>query len=75
MNDKTPAISIKKLGKRYGKNHLYALKDLSLEVMPGEVYGYLGPNGAGKSTTIRLLMNFILPTEGAAKILGRDIIG
>lgn len=69
-----PAISIQKLSKRYGSSNNYALKDLSLEVMPGEVYGFLGPNGAGKSTTIRILMNFIQPSGGSASILGLDIV-
>jgi beta-exotoxin I transport system ATP-binding protein len=68
------AISIKALSKRYGSGRPLALKDLSLDVMPGEVYGFLGPNGAGKSTTIRLLMNFIQPTSGTAYIFGKDIV-
>ena len=69
-----PTIAINKLGKRYGASENFALKDLELEVLPGEVYGFLGPNGAGKSTTIKLLMNFIQPTEGGAQILGLDIV-
>lgn len=69
-----PAIETNKLSKRYGRGDKYALKDLSIKVMPGEVYGFLGPNGAGKSTAIRLLMNFIQPTDGSATILGQDIV-
>ena len=42
------------LSKRFGETQ--ALSDVSLEVRPGEVFGYLGPNGAGKTTTIRLVM-------------------
>lgn len=68
------AISIQKLSKRYGRSQTYALRDLSLAVMPGEIYGFLGPNGAGKSTAIRLLMNFIQPSGGSATILGQDIV-
>ncbi|HVW23338.1 MAG TPA: ABC transporter ATP-binding protein [Candidatus Saccharimonadales bacterium] len=68
------AIDIQKLSKRYGRSKVYALQDLTLQVKPGEVYGFLGPNGAGKSTTIRTLMNFIQPTSGAATILGYDIV-
>jgi ABC-2 type transport system ATP-binding protein len=68
------AIDCRQLSKRYGKGEAYALKNLSLKVMPGEVYGFLGPNGAGKSTTIRTLLNFIQPTSGQASILGLDII-
>lgn len=69
-----PAIAIEGLTKRYGSSERLALNKLSLEVQPGEVYGFLGPNGAGKSTTIRLLLNFIQPTHGGAKILGEDVV-
>ncbi|HVX24392.1 MAG TPA: ABC transporter ATP-binding protein [Candidatus Saccharimonadales bacterium] len=68
------AINIQKLSKRYGRSAAFALKDLTLNVKPGEIYGFLGPNGAGKSTTIRTLMNFIQPTSGQASILGKDIV-
>ncbi|HEX5456368.1 MAG TPA: ABC transporter ATP-binding protein [Candidatus Saccharimonadales bacterium] len=67
-------LVIRGLSKKYAKSDNFALHDLSLEVKPGEVYGFLGPNGAGKSTTIRLLMNFIQPTGGSATILGYDIV-
>ncbi len=62
------------LSKKYSGTDTYALKDLTLQVGPGEVYGFLGPNGAGKSTTIKTLMNFIQPTRGSATILGLDIV-
>lgn len=68
------AIITKNLSKRYSKGGNYALQDLSLNIEPGEVYGFLGPNGAGKSTTIRLLMNFIQPTSGNAEVLGLDAV-
>lgn len=68
------AISIHKLSKRYGRSKNYALKELSLQVNTGEVYGFLGPNGAGKSTTIRTLLNFIQPSDGSALIAGLDIV-
>jgi ABC-2 type transport system ATP-binding protein len=68
------AIKTKKLSKRYDHAPSYALKDLSIEVQPGEVYGFLGPNGAGKSTTIRTLLNFIQPTSGTAQVLDLDIV-
>lgn len=70
----TDTIVIDKLTKRYGNSEHIALKELSLRVQRGEVYGFLGPNGAGKSTTIRLLMNFLQPTSGGATILGMDIV-
>src|SRR5690242_13929293 len=68
------AIDCQKLSKRYGRRGPFALKDLTLQVKPGEVYGFLGPNGAGKSTTIRTLLNFLQPTGGSARILGLDIV-
>lgn len=68
------AIDCQKLSKRYGRSGPYALKDLTIQVKPGEVYGFLGPNGAGKSTTIRTLMNFLQPTGGSASILGLDVV-
>lgn len=48
-----------------------ALDRLSLDVAPGEVFGFLGPNGAGKTTTLKLLMQLVFPTSGEAEILGR----
>lgn len=74
MSTQTPAIAIKKLSKQYRGTTDFALRGLSLQVMPGEVYGFLGSNGAGKSTTIRCLLNFIQPTTGTATILGKDIV-
>jgi ABC-2 type transport system ATP-binding protein len=52
-----------------------AVKDLSIEVREGEVFGFLGPNGAGKSTTIRMLLGFLHPSAGRASVLGHDIVG
>ena len=72
------AIDIEGLQKSYSvgfwrKTQKWGLKDLSLRVEEGEVFGYLGPNGAGKTTTLKLLMGLIYPTAGSAKILGMDI--
>jgi ABC-2 type transport system ATP-binding protein len=50
-----------------------ALDRLTLEVQPGEVFGFLGPNGAGKTTTLKLLMQLVFPTAGRAEILGRPL--
>ncbi|HEX5797669.1 MAG TPA: ABC transporter ATP-binding protein [Candidatus Saccharimonadales bacterium] len=74
QTQKDSGLVIKGLSKKYPGSEIYALKDLSLSVKPGEVYGFLGPNGAGKSTTIRTLLNFIQPTSGEATILGYDIV-
>jgi ABC-2 type transport system ATP-binding protein len=65
-----PAILVRHLSKRYGR--LLAVNDLSLEVRPGEIFGFLGLNGAGKTTTIRILLDLLRPTSGAAEIRGLD---
>ena len=64
------AIKTTKLSKSYGSN--LALDGLELSVESGETFGFLGPNGAGKTTTIRLLLDFIRPTQGSATIFGLD---
>jgi ABC-2 type transport system ATP-binding protein len=67
-----PAIETRALTKRYGS--VPALTDLDLVVRPGEIFGFLGPNGAGKSTTIRVLLGFLHPTAGGARVLGLDAL-
>ncbi|MEP6788925.1 MAG: ABC transporter ATP-binding protein [Acidobacteriota bacterium] len=72
------AVEIKNLSKDYEtgfwkKKRVRALDDLTLNVRPGQIFGFLGGNGAGKTTTIKTLMRLIFPTEGSAKILGHDI--
>jgi ABC-2 type transport system ATP-binding protein len=47
-----------------------ALDDVTLAVRPGEIFGFLGPNGSGKTTCIRLLLGFLRPTAGSARVLG-----
>jgi ABC-2 type transport system ATP-binding protein len=64
-----PAIEIRNISKRYA-GHV-AVRDLSLTVPRGAVYGLLGPNGAGKTTTIRMLLNIIAPDTGSITLLGR----
>ena len=59
--------------RRSASHLIHALDALDLEVEPGEIFGFLGPNGAGKSTTIRLLLGFLHPTRGSARVLGLDI--
>ncbi len=58
------------LTKDYGPYR--ALDDLSLNIAPGEVFGLLGPNGSGKTTALRLLLGFLQPTAGRARIAGHD---
>jgi ABC-2 type transport system ATP-binding protein len=64
------AIRTEGLTKAFGTTT--ALRDLDLDVAPGQVLGYLGPNGAGKTTTIRLLLGLLRPTSGRAEIFGID---
>ena len=64
-----PAIEIRNVAKRYA-NHV-AVRDLSLTIPRGSVYGLLGPNGAGKTTTIRMTLNIIAPDSGTITVLGR----
>lgn len=76
------AIELDGVAKRYGDDgfslpgrggtRVEALSDLDLVVEEGEIYGFLGPNGAGKSTTINILLDFVRPTTGQARVLGLD---
>lgn len=66
------AIEIKGLRKSYGD--LMAVDGISLQVDPGELFGFLGPNGAGKTTTVNILTGVSLPTAGSASIHGHDVV-
>jgi ABC-2 type transport system ATP-binding protein len=65
------AVEIRNVWKRYA-GHL-AVRDLSLSIPAGTVYGLLGPNGAGKTSTIRMLLNLIIPDSGTITVLGRPM--
>lgn len=72
------AVEINGLSKDYEtgflrKKRVRALDDLTLNVSPGQIFGFLGGNGAGKTTTIKTLMRLQFPTAGSARILGHDI--
>jgi len=64
------AVSIQGLTKRYGG--FTAVRELNLEVAPGEILGFLGLNGAGKTTTIRILLDLLRPTSGHAFVFGHN---
>lgn len=64
------AIEINKVTKTFGPKR--ALDNVSLTIPQGQIFGFLGPNGAGKTTMIRCLMDFIRPTSGSVRILGKD---
>jgi ABC-2 type transport system ATP-binding protein len=67
-------IEIRGLVKAYRtglmRREVRALEGLSLDVRAGEIFGFLGPNGAGKTTTIKILLGFVRPTAGTARVLG-----
>ncbi len=67
----SPVIETSHLRKEY--NGKVAVADLSLQVAPGEVFGFLGPNGAGKTTSIKMLLGLAAPTRGEGRVLGRPI--
>lgn len=64
-------IETKGLSKRFGS--LTALDDLTLEIGPGQIFGFIGPNGAGKTTTMKILACLMKPDAGSAKVAGLDI--
>ena len=67
----TAAIRADRLTKRYGDR--YAVRDLSLSVERGSIFGFLGPNGSGKSTTIKMLCGLVRPTSGTGSVDGYDV--
>ena len=66
------AIEVRNLTRDY--NGLRAVDDITLDVEPGEVFGFLGPNGAGKTTTIKVLTGQLRPTSGTARVVGCDVV-
>lgn len=66
------AVSIEKLQKRYGA--VEAVKDVSLQVEAGEIFGLLGPNGAGKTTTLRCLCTLAAPDAGSIEVSGVSVL-
>ena len=65
-------IKAERLTKKFG--HLVAVRDVSLEIQQGEIFGFLGPNGSGKSTVIRMLCGLLQPTAGRAELDGLDVV-
>lgn len=66
------AISISNVSKRYGK--VQALRDVSLDVGKGEMFGIIGPDGAGKTSLFRIMATLLLPDSGAVSIEGCDVV-
>ncbi|MBI3005333.1 MAG: ABC transporter ATP-binding protein [Ignavibacteriales bacterium] len=73
MPSLTPHVILRthNLSKKYKDR--WAVRNLSLEVHRGDIFGFLGPNGAGKSTTIRMILSLIRPTEGRVELFGYDL--
>jgi len=76
MADPSPAVEIRNLVKEFKtsfrRRPLRAVDDVSIRIMPGEVYGLIGPNGSGKSTTMKALLGLVAPSSGQCSIYGRD---
>ena len=71
MPEDRPKLVARNLQKRFGER--LVVRDVSLEVAPGEVVGLLGPNGAGKTTTFYMVVGVEAPDHGAIEWMGRDI--
>ena len=76
MIENPPAVEIVNLVKDFKsslrRQPLRAVDDVSIRIMPGEVYGLIGPNGSGKSTTMKALLGLVAPTSGRCAIFGKD---
>jgi len=57
----------------WGRAKVIAVEDLNLQIRPNEIYGFLGPNGSGKTTTIKMLLNLLHPSKGAAFVMGGSV--
>jgi ABC-2 type transport system ATP-binding protein len=64
-------ISLEKVSKRLWQREI--LKNVTLAVKQGDIFGYLGPNGAGKTTTIRIILGLMRATSGTVSVLGKDV--
>jgi ABC-2 type transport system ATP-binding protein len=71
MTTTPPAIETRSLRKLFGDK--VAVRNLTLAVEPGEVFGFLGPNGAGKTTSVKMLLNLVFPTSGEGYLFGRPL--
>lgn len=67
-----PAVLVQNLQKRYGS--VEAVKDVSFQIEPGEIFGLLGPNGAGKTTTLRILCTLSTPDAGRVEVSGISVV-
>ena len=72
MTEGAAAIDVRGINKHFGDKHV--VRDLTLKVERGEIYGFLGPNGSGKTTSIRMLCGLLTPDSGSGTCLGFDVI-
>lgn len=71
MSNPQPTVLIDQISKSFGE--FTAVRELSLKVYPGRVFGLLGPNGAGKTTTIRMIVNITAPDSGSIALFGQQV--
>lgn len=69
----TPIVEITNLSKSFGTS--VALKNLSIRIGEGELFGFIGPDGAGKTTLFRILTTLLIPDEGDIRVLGKEVVG
>ena len=83
MPTETPAVQARDLRRSFKtrqgvlrptRSTVEAVKGVSFDIAPGELFGLLGPNGAGKTTTIKMLITLLIPTSGSASVLGHDVV-
>ena len=66
------AIDVRALNKHFGDKHV--VRDLTLQVPPGQIFGFLGPNGSGKTTSIRMICGLLTADSGSGTCLGYDVV-
>jgi ABC-2 type transport system ATP-binding protein len=67
-------ITLDKITKTYNKGQVLAVKELSLDIKPGELFGLIGPDGAGKTSIFRILTTLLLADKGTATVNGFDVV-
>lgn len=67
-----PVIIARGISKKFDEQ--YAVRDVSLEIQPGQIFGFIGPSGCGKTSTVRLLTGYYSPTEGEAQVFGQPSV-
>ena len=72
VEDAPLVIDVSGINKHFGDKHV--VKDLSMQVRKGEIFGFLGPNGSGKTTSIRMLCGLLTPDSGSGSCLGLDVL-